>query len=140
MWINRNFDEQKGELTSKGTFKRKTIENNFKNIIDELYKKANIEFSCFDLKILVPIWALKDIGITENDLICSTNHIKNKENNTRLTIRKIGTDKIRIGNFDYVIRTSEIDLGIFILQPILWLGNIGLIEFFSCKEEWDADF
>ncbi|MGA9292708.1 MAG: GNAT family N-acetyltransferase [Ignavibacteriaceae bacterium] len=138
--LERNFDEQKGELTSKGTFKRKIIENNFKSIIDELYKKANIEFSCFELKILIPIWALKDIGITENDIICSPNYIKNKENGARLTIKKINFNKIRIGNFDYVVRRNEIDLGIFILQPILWLGNIELIEFFFCKEEWEADF
>ena len=138
--VDRNFDEQKGELTTKGTFKRKVIENNFRNIIDDLYKRADIEFNCFDLKILVPIWALKDIGITENDINCSPNHIINKENGLRLTIKKIGTKKIRIGNFDYVIRKNEIDLGIFILQPILWLGNIELIEFFFCKEEWDVDF
>ncbi len=138
--LERNFDEQKGELTSKGTFKRKNIENNFKNIIDELYKKANIEFSCFELKILLPIWALKDIGITENDIICTPNYIKNKENGYRLTIKKISSNKIRIGNFDYVVRKNEIELGVFILQPILWLGNIELIEFFFCKEEWEADF
>ncbi len=66
--LNRNFDEQKGELTSKGTFKRKIIENNFKDIINDLYTKVNIEFSCFELRILLPIWALKDIGITENDI------------------------------------------------------------------------
>ncbi|MEJ2615717.1 MAG: AMP-binding protein, partial [Ignavibacteriaceae bacterium] len=138
--LERNFNEQKGELTSKGTFKRKNIENNFKNIIDELYKKANIEFSCFELKILLPIWALKDIGITENDIICTPNYVKNKENGRRLTIKKLNSNRIRIGNFDYVVRKNEIDLGIFILQPILWLGNIELIEFFFCKAEWDADF
>ena len=138
--LERNFDEQKGELTSKGTFKRKNIENNFKDIINKLYKKANIEFSCFELKILLPIWALKDIGITENDIICAPTYIKNKENNLRLTIKKINNNRIRIGNFDYVVRKDEIDLGIFILQPILWLGNIELIEFFFCKEEWEADF
>lgn len=138
--LNRNFDEQKGELTSKGTFKRKIIENNFKNIIEELYTKSNIEFNCLELKIMVPIWALKDIGITENDIVCSPNYIKNKTNDLKLTIKKINNNRIRIGNFDYVIRKNEIDLGIFVLQPILWLGNIELIEFFLCKEEWDADF
>ena len=138
--LERNFEEQKGELTSKGTFKRKIIENNFKNIIDKIYIKSDIEFSCFDLKILVPIWALKDVGITENDIICSPNCIINKTNDLKLTIRRISSNRIRIGNFDYVIRKNEINLGVFILQPILWLGNIELIEFFLCKEEWDADF
>ena len=138
--LNRNFDEQKGELTSKGTFKRKIIENNFKDIINDLYTKVNIEFNCFELRILLPIWALKDIGITENDISCSPNFIKNKENGSRLTVKKINSNRIRIGNFDYVIRKNEIDLAVFILQPILWLGNYELIEFFHCKEEWDADF
>jgi long-chain acyl-CoA synthetase len=139
--IDRNFDEHKGELTSKGTFKRKVIESNFKNIIDKLYAKSSIEFNCFDKKILLPIWALKDIGITENDISCSPNYIKNKENGTKLTIKKTGhPNRIRIGNFEYVVKKNEVDLGVFILQPILWLGNKELIEFFICKEEWEADF
>ena len=37
--INRNFSEEKGELTPKGTFIRKVILENFKDIILPLYEK-----------------------------------------------------------------------------------------------------
>ena len=37
--IHRNFSEEKNELTTKGTFKRKNVLKNFKDIIDPLYEK-----------------------------------------------------------------------------------------------------
>ena len=139
--LDRNFEENKGELTSKGTFKRKIIEANFKSVIDKLYTRHSIEFVFEKIKVSLPVWALKDIGITENDIICTSSHIKNKENNTSLTIKNSNHhDRVKIGNFEYVIKNNEIDLGTFILQPILWLGNIELMDFFVCKEDWEADF
>ena len=139
--IERNFDEQKGELTQKGTFKRKVIEANFSKTIESLYTKSNLKFYFDEIKVSVPIWAIKDLGITENDLISSKSHLVNKVSNTKLTVKKshhIG--RIKIGDFEYVAKNLEVDISIFILQPILWLGNKGLIEFFVCKEEWESDF
>ncbi len=139
--IDRNFEEQKGELTTKGTFKRKVIEANFSKIIDSLYTKSSLKFELNDIKISVPFWAIKDLGITENDLLCKKNHLINRVNNSQLLIKKIKqSNHIKIGDFEYVLNKHEIDFSIFILQPILWLGNKKLIEFFICKEEWDYDF
>ncbi|HSP87511.1 MAG TPA: GNAT family N-acetyltransferase, partial [Ignavibacteriaceae bacterium] len=139
--LSRDFEESKDELTPKGTFKRKIIEFNFKKTIDELYVKSNLKFGYRGINIIVPVWALKDLGITENDLVCSPTHLTNKENGTQLTIKKINkSNRIKIGDYEYVVKNNEIDLGVFILQPILWMGNKELIEFFICKEEWDADF
>ncbi len=139
--LDRNFDEKKGELTPKGTFKRKIIESNFRKTIEGLYAKSNLKFEINGLKISIPIWALKDLGATENDISVSKNFIINNENGTKLYIKNTGKDKrIKIGDFEYVVYKNEIDLSTFILQPILWLGNIKLIEFFICKEEWDLDF
>ena len=139
--IERNFEEQKGELTSKGTFKRKAIEANFSKIIDSLYTKSVLKFEIDGINISVPIWAIKDLGITENDLISSKNYLINRVNNSQLLIKRTNqANHIKIGDFEYIINRHEIDLSTFILQPILWLGNKMLVEFFVCKEEWDYDF
>jgi len=139
--LNRDFDESKGELTSKGTFKRKIIGSNFKKIIDELYAKPDIRLKCGGVNINLPVWALKDLGITEYDLNCTPSGLINLENGSELTIKKTEhPNRILIGNFEYITSNEEIDLGIIILQPVLWLGNKELIEFFICKEEWDADY
>ena len=37
--IDRSFSTEEGELTAKGTYKRRQIENNFDSIIEEMYTK-----------------------------------------------------------------------------------------------------
>ncbi len=137
--INRNFEESKGELTSKGTFKRKVILTNFKDEISKLYEKSRLKFDCDGIKIIIPLWILKDLGITEGDIECKINSIFNKQQKTSLTIKKI-SGRIQIGNFEYVVNKKEIDLGIFVRQPILWLGNPELTNFAVCKDDFDTDF
>ena len=139
--IKRNFEESKGELTAKGTFKRKTIEINFAKEIDELYQKSKLKFECGGLKVTIPLWLLKDLGITEEDIECEKDLIKNKQNSSSLIIKKERQKgKIRVGNFIYSTQKAEIDLGVFVRQPILWVGNVSLINFAICIDDWDMDF
>ncbi len=139
--LKRNFDEAKGELTPKGTFKRKNIESNLQHEINELYKKADFRILCTDIKIIFPLWILKDLGLTEEDFECRPDGIFNKHSKIFLPIkRNPGTGRILIGDFEYSIKADTIDLGIFIRQPILWAGNIRLINFAFCKEDWEMDF
>jgi long-subunit acyl-CoA synthetase (AMP-forming) len=139
--INRNFEESKGELTPKGTFKRKIIETNFQHEINELYKKSDLRISCGTKKVIIPLWILKDLGLTEEDFECKPNGILIKNKNIFLTIIDNPVqNRTRIGDFEYVIKSDSIDLGIFVRQPILWVGNSSLINFAVCKEDWEMDF
>ncbi len=139
--IKRNFEESKGELTPKGTFKRKIIESNFHHEITELYKKSDIRITFGVIKLIFPLWALKDLGLTEDDFEYRDNGILNKQNKTLLIVKKnIKTNLIQIGDFEYNIKNEVVDLGIFIRQPILWVGNKSLINFAFCKEDWDMAF
>ena len=139
--LHRNFVESNGELTAKGTFRRKVIELNFKNEIDELYKKSQLEFRINNLRITIPLWVLKDLGITKEDFEYKNKGIYDKHRKIFLTIVKItNSNRIQIGSFEYVVKTNHIDLGIFVLQPILWVGNYNLINFAKCKDNWDIDF
>ena len=139
--IKRNFEESRGELTPKGTFKRKVIESNFQHEINELYKKSDIRITFGVIKLIFPLWALKDLGLTEDDFEYRDNGILNKQNKTFLTVKKnIKTNLIQIGDFEYNIKNDVVDLGVFIRQPILWVGNKNLINFVFCKEDWDMAF
>jgi len=139
--LKRNFEEAKGELTPKGTFKRKNIENNFQHEINELYKKLDFRVSCTETKIIFPLWILKDLGLTEEDFECRPDGIFNRHSKIFLPVkRNHETGRILIGDFEYSIKSDAIDLGIFVRQPILWAGNISMINFAFCKEDWDMDF
>ena len=139
--LKRNFEESRSELTAKGTFKRKVIETNFHAEIEELYNISRLNFVCGGVELIIPFWILKDLGLTEDDFECSGNALHNKQNNTFLTVKKgIQPHHVQIGDFEYTIKSETIDLGTFVRQPVLWVGNTQLINFSVCKEDWEMEF
>ena len=136
--LDRDFDLTKGELTPKGSFNRKAIEKNFKAEIEELYKSNFIILKRRDLKVRIPRWFYRDLGILEDDITFTSEGLLNKANNLVLSLQK-GKSKnlVLIGDLQYRINDDIIDLGLFARQPRLWIGNPNLIEFCPCKEGWD---
>lgn len=136
--IDRDFSAEKGELTPKGSYKRKKIEHNFSKLIVSLYKKNHIIFIKDDFEIIIPRWFYRDLGILETDIEINKKGIYNKRSKKSLTIIK-GTrvDFYQIGNFEYKISKPKIDLGRITRQPKLWVGNPELIQFSPCKESFD---
>jgi len=65
--LDRDFDINKGELTPKGSFRRKQVAENFKKVIDELYLRDFAEFTCPGLTVRVPRWFFRDLGVLETD-------------------------------------------------------------------------
>lgn len=149
--LDRAFAAEKGELTAKGTYKRKVIQKNFDAEISDFYRKSSVEYSFKGFTLIIPFWVLKDLGLSQEELFFSDDALYNKDKDIYLTIKSIPSieyidnrfdkdfksDLFMIGSFIYIIENKTIDLGKFILQPFLWLGNIELINFIDCKEEWD---
>ncbi|MGE5402447.1 MAG: GNAT family N-acetyltransferase [Ignavibacteriales bacterium] len=139
--LDRDFEEQRGELTSKGTLRRKVIETSFAQDINRMYRYPNVDFKIDELKIIIPRWVIRDLGITEYDIKCQADGLVNKIKGTFLSIKfNYKNDRIQIGDFEYIISGSQVDLGILIRQPMLWIGNISLINFAICKDGWDTSY
>ena len=136
--LNREFSSEKGELTPKGSFNRKAIENSFKDIIDTLYQSKVAVISAGSFSILIPKWFFRDLGILETDLKYEQNTLINKISKSSLIIRKIKDDNYQIGNMKYQISSNQIDLGILTRQPKIWIGNPSLVAFCPVKEGWDV--
>ena len=136
--LDRDFDLSKGELTPKGSFNRKAIEKNFSNEIKDLYKSNFIDLKKKDIKVRIPRWFYRDLGILEDDIIFTEDGLLNKVTNSTLTLKKgEKQDLILIGDLQYLIKNDFVDLGLFTRQPRLWIGNPNIIEFCPCKEGWD---
>jgi hypothetical protein len=136
--LDRDFDIERGELTPKGSFRRKQVVENFSTVIDELYVRDFVEFTCPGLTIRVPRWFFRDLGILETDNIeCTGDGLHDKARDRFLSIRVAG-DNVLIGDLEYVIEGEVLDLGLFARQPLLWAGNPALLAFCPCKEGWDA--
>lgn len=136
--LHRDFDIDKGELTPKGSFNRKTIESNFSESISRLYESNIILLKIKKLNIQIPRWLFRDLGILERDIIVKDSGLFNKQSNQELPLKRINkTTKVLIGDLIYNIEGDTIDLGLFTRQPRLWVGNPAIIQFCPVKEGWD---
>ncbi len=135
--LDREFSAEKGELTPKGSFNRKVIEQNFKETIEKLYLTNHVRLKLDDLTIVIPRWIFRDMGILENDIIIEENSLVNRQNNKKLTIKHVEDNKYLIGDLIYQSSAKTIDIGRIARQPKLWIGNPEFIDFAPVKEGWD---
>ncbi|MFN8258544.1 MAG: GNAT family N-acetyltransferase [Bacteroidales bacterium] len=135
--VDKEFSAEKGELTPKGSFNRKTIEKNFIEHIEKLYESNHIRLQLKDLTLVIPRWFYRDLGILENDIVITNNGIKNRQNSLELRIRKTEFQHFLIGDLVYHSTINAIDLGRLARQPRFWLGNPAFIEFAPVKDGWD---
>ncbi len=139
--LDRDFSKEKGELTPKGSFKRKKIVQNFADLIKELYKSNHITIHYKNFNIIIPRWFYRDLGILETDIIKTKNGLYNKPGKKHLRITDTKKENVyTIGDLNYTVYNKSIDLGRLIRQPKLWIGNPELINFSPCKESYDIPF
>ncbi len=126
--IDRNFDPDKGELTPKGTLKRKVIEDNFSDTIDLMYRHEFFPLHIKNFEIQIPTWFLRECGVTQSDVRYTDGRLYFKENETGLVIL-LKKDGIQIGDFRYEVDNKKVNLGTIFQSADLWLGNQNLVQF-----------
>lgn len=126
--INRDFSLDKGELTSKGTFKRKKILENFKNIIDPLYEKNHVSLFHNSKEIKFPNWLLREIGTVRTNIKWNGQKVSISDYSGSLLL-SWNENIIKIGDFSYTTDSEILDLESLIKSPTLWLGNFSFSDF-----------
>lgn len=129
--IFRAFDDANGELTPKGTYKRRVIEKNFEEIIQSMYQKDHLSLPLGKYEVKIPNWFLREKGALSRDVFLRDNAILIPKLNSTLLIKNINEAEniFQIGNFSYRINTKQIDLQDILTNPFYWLGNVELVEF-----------
>jgi len=136
--LDRDFDAAWGEVTPKGSFNRKRIEENFSGRIEELYRKPYLELAGPGGTVRIPLWFFRDLGILEDEITRDARGLRDRNRKLRLPLRPTARPKVwLVGDLEYEIQGTVVDLGLFARQPILWAGNPALIRFSPCKEGWD---
>jgi long-subunit acyl-CoA synthetase (AMP-forming) len=136
--LDRDFDGARGEVTPKGSFNRKRIEENFSGRIEELYRKPYLDLPGPGGIVRIPLWFFRDLGILEDEIGRNSQGLFDRNRKLRLPLRATARPRIwRVGDLEYEIQGTLVDLGLFARQPILWAGNPALIRFSPCKEGWD---
>ena len=129
--ITRAFDDANGELTPKGTYKRRVIEKNFEEIVQSMYQKDHLSLPLGKYEVKIPNWFLREKGALSRDVFLRDNAILIPKLNSTLVIKNINEEEniFQIGNFSYLIKTKQIDLQDILTNPFYWLGNVELVEF-----------
>ncbi len=76
--LDRDFERERGELTPKGSFQRKTIEENFRDTIEALYERDYVELEVGDLRVRIPRWFFRDLGILEPEIVAHSDGLMNR--------------------------------------------------------------
>ncbi|MGK2860184.1 MAG: GNAT family N-acetyltransferase [Thermoanaerobaculia bacterium] len=134
--LERDFDPEQ-ELTPKGSFRRKVIEANFSDVIEKLYASNHVDLSVGPLRVRVPRWFFRDLGILEDDIVVVDTGIRNRRSGVALCVAREADGSIRVGDLAYRIAGDVVDLGLFARQPRLWVGNASFAAFSPCKPGWE---
>ena len=129
--IDRPFSDEHNELTPKGTYKRRVIENNFESIIDSMYQKDHLSLALGKCEIKIPNWFLREKGALSRDVFLKDNVLSIPKLKSSLIIKSINEDKniFQIGSYSYRINSKQIDLQDILTNPFYWLGNVDLVGF-----------
>jgi long-subunit acyl-CoA synthetase (AMP-forming) len=126
--LDRDFEADKGELTPKGTPRRKVVESHFAETIRLLYRRAHLKVG--GLAIIFPNWLFQALGLTAQDLRLEAERIALPTRGTALTVRRLQDGVALVGSCVYRHPPDEpLQLGILLTTPRLWLANEELVDF-----------
>ncbi|MCG6926012.1 MAG: AMP-binding protein, partial [Acidobacteria bacterium] len=136
--LDRDFEAARDELTPKGTLRRKVIEEHFAETVDGLYRKSFVELEHQGLRVRVPRWFYRDLGVLETAIETRGDGLYNRRSGATLqVVPRPEDDGVLIGDLVYRLEGEIVDLGVFARQPMLWVANPSLSAFCPCKEGWD---
>jgi len=127
--IDRPFSEENNELTPKGTFKRRNIEQNFADVIKQMYQKNYITVEVDDINIRIPNWFLREKGCLSRDIQAGENKLTIQKLDLALTVKNKGNNLVQLGDFNYQINDRYLDFQSFLINPLYWLGNYDFFNF-----------
>ncbi len=131
--VDRDFSADRGELTAKGTYKRKTVQDNFRETIERMYAKNYTSLCLPDgFEIRIPTWFLREKALTVGDFKLTNRGLLIKPSHQRMTllwVRKRKPRWLRVGSLVYETRDNYLDLAELMQDPRLYLGNLELGEF-----------
>lgn len=136
--LDRDFSPERGELTPKGSLRRRTIAEHFAGVIETLYRASHVDLTVGDLRVRIPRWFFRDLAVLEGDIVARDGGLVNTRTGARLRVGRAADGFVRVGDLLYGAGGEIVDLGLFARQPRLWLGNPALVAFAPCKPGWEA--
>ena len=135
--LPRDFDAERGELTPKGTLRRRNIESAFSSEIEALYHRGQrLAVAGVDVALRLPSWVFQSLGVTVSGVQAAAGGLRVGATGRVLEVSDRGRGpggrrQLRIGSSVYAVDGDVLDLGVVLQTPALWLGNEALLGFVS---------
>ncbi|MFQ6614296.1 MAG: AMP-dependent synthetase/ligase, partial [Fidelibacterota bacterium] len=126
--IDRDFSVDRGELTRKGTFRRKVILDHFKKDIEPMYVRNTLSFIVGQYELRIPNWLTRAWGVTRTEISWDGHILRVKDRQITAAVEP-DTRLLQLGNFYYRLSCDFIDVNALMTAPELWLGNRELVRF-----------
>lgn len=136
--VDRDFEALRGELTAKGSLRRKVIAEHFSDLIETLYRSNHVDLAVGGTSVRVPRWFFRDLAVLEDDIVVRGDGLLNTRSGARLRLSREAGGLLRVGDLVYRAGNGVVDLGLFARQPRLWVGNPALVAFAPCKPGWEV--
>ncbi len=129
--VERAFSDAHGEITHKGTYKRRVIEQNFKDTIDSMYKKNYLTVHCAGLEVRVPNGFIREKGCLNWDITGTADGLKIAKHHLFLPIKSSSEKRefVQIGGYLYENQKPHLDLQTLLMNPLCWVGNQAFADF-----------
>ncbi|MCU0690706.1 MAG: AMP-binding protein, partial [Polyangiaceae bacterium] len=121
--LPRPLSEEHGELTPKGTFKRQVVREQWRELIEPMYRERSATFDVSGLPLLIPNWVLRDIGVLRVNLTFCDGKLRALDRALTLERDPDNSAALRIGDAWYETSEGAFDLGALLSDPRVWLGN-----------------
>jgi hypothetical protein len=99
--LSRDLDPDRGELTAKGTPKRKLLAERFRDVIEPMYSRESVALSAADITVRIPHWFLRQTGIHARELRATAEGLEVATSGRRLAIRRAPGGVTAVGDLVY---------------------------------------
>ena len=127
--LARDLDPDRGELTAKGTPKRKLLAERFHDVIEPMYSRESVALSVAEVPVRVPHWFLRQTGIHARELRATREGLEVATAGRRLAIRRVPGVGTAVGDLVYGSDAPELLLGEIFGRAELWIGNEAVRRF-----------
>ena len=87
--LPRPLSLEEGELTPKGTYRRKVVEQRFAGLIEAMYRAHSSILQAGDVSVRLPQWWLRELGLTLQDVTSAPGGLRVPRLDRSLTLERL---------------------------------------------------
>jgi predicted GNAT family acetyltransferase len=121
--LPRALDQEHGELTHKGSYRREVVEQNWKELIDRMYEQRHLALPVDGRFLRIPNWVLRELSVLQHEVSLQGTELRAGPRTLPVEADPAAPGALRVGDLAYVSEGSVVDLGGLLSRPGLWVGN-----------------